>query len=98
MNERRGKLAPFAQVVREFRKATGFKQERFAYEAGLDRAGYGRLERGESNVTFLSLRKVLLGLGVTWCDFGTALHEIDVLPRRSSDIKALGSTRRSADV
>ncbi|HZS62232.1 MAG TPA: helix-turn-helix transcriptional regulator [Gemmatimonadaceae bacterium] len=96
MNSRRSKLAPFSHVVREFRKATGFKQERFAYEAGLDRAGYGRLERGESNVTFLSLRRLLIGLGVTWRDFGAALHEFDALPEIA---RRAGAPRRGgADV
>lgn len=55
-----------------YRKATGFSQERFAYEAGLDRAGYGRLERGEGNLTYLNIRKLLVGLGVSWRDFGAS--------------------------
>ena len=97
MSTRHDRLAAFAQVVRTYRKTTGFSQERFAYEAGLDRAGYGRLERGEGNLTYLNIRRLLVGLGVTWLDFGASLHEVDALPTCArSNLR--NSLRRSADV
>lgn len=97
MSTRHVRLAAFAQVVRSYRKATGFSQERFAYEAGLDRAGYGRLECGKGNLTYLNLRKLLIGLGVTWRDFGASLHEIDALPKLTRSNSPYW-TRRSDDV
>lgn len=38
-------------------------QERLAHEAGLDRSYVGRVERGEHNLTFVSLVKIARALG-----------------------------------
>lgn len=38
-------------------------QERLAHESGLDRSYVGRVERGEHNLTFISLVKIARALG-----------------------------------
>ncbi len=38
-------------------------QERLAHESGLDRSYVGRVERGEHNLTFVSLVKIARALG-----------------------------------
>lgn len=38
-------------------------QERLAHEAGLDRSYVGRVERGEHNLTFVSLVKIARAIG-----------------------------------
>jgi transcriptional regulator with XRE-family HTH domain len=44
--------------IRAIREARGISQEQMAMEAGLDRAYYGRIERGEVNVAALNLLKI----------------------------------------
>ncbi|ALC14659.1 helix-turn-helix domain-containing protein [Sphingopyxis sp. 113P3] len=41
--------------IRERRKKLGMSQEGLAHESGLDRSYVGRIERGEHNLTFVSL-------------------------------------------
>lgn len=44
--------------IRAIREARGISQEQMAMDAGLDRAYYGRIERGEVNVAALNLLKI----------------------------------------
>lgn len=44
--------------IRAKRRELGMSQERLAHEAGLDRSYVGRIERGEHNLTFVSLVKL----------------------------------------
>jgi transcriptional regulator with XRE-family HTH domain len=46
------------QRIRERRRGLGMSQEGLAHEAGLDRSYVGRIERGEHNLTFISLVKL----------------------------------------
>jgi transcriptional regulator with XRE-family HTH domain len=41
--------------IRITREEAGFTQEGFAQEAGLDRAFYGRVERGKQNLAMMTL-------------------------------------------
>jgi transcriptional regulator with XRE-family HTH domain len=41
--------------IRAKRTGMGLSQEALAHEAGLDRSYVGRIERGEHNLTFVSL-------------------------------------------
>jgi transcriptional regulator with XRE-family HTH domain len=75
-------LQALADAMRGMRKAAGHTQESFAYDAHLDRGFVGAVERAERNVGYRKLRQLLVGLGVTWRDFGLALHELDPLPAR----------------
>ncbi|HEV7529167.1 MAG TPA: helix-turn-helix transcriptional regulator [Solirubrobacteraceae bacterium] len=53
-------------------KRQGYAQESFAARAGLDRANYGAIERGESNVSLNTIVKLAAGLGIT---VGELLHQ-----------------------
>lgn len=45
--------------IRRWREDRGFTQERFAQHIGLDRAYYGRIERGRQNISIKTM--VMLG-------------------------------------
>ena len=51
--------------IRAKRRELGMSQEGLAHEAGLDRSYVGRIERGEHNLTFVSLVKLARAMG---CD------------------------------
>jgi len=51
-------LAGLGKKIRYARKAAGLSQEDAAMEADLDRAYYGRIERGQVNVSALNLLKI----------------------------------------
>lgn len=80
--ERYDELAALAEVIRAFRRAAGYSQERFAYEAHIDRGFVGAVERGERNIGFRKLRALCVGLGINWEELGKALHQADPLPRK----------------
>jgi XRE family transcriptional regulator, regulator of sulfur utilization len=46
------------------REERGYSQEALAARAGLDRANYGAIERGECNVTVDTVVKIATGLGI----------------------------------
>ena len=57
-------LVALGQRIRKLREKKGYSQEGFAAEAGLDRAYYGGVERGERNVAALNLIQISIALGV----------------------------------
>jgi transcriptional regulator with XRE-family HTH domain len=57
--------ARLARAVRARREAMKISQETFADSIGMHRAYYSSLERGERNVTILTLARVAEGLRVT---------------------------------
>jgi len=48
--------------IRSLREAAGISQEAFAAQANIDRAAYGKLERGEINLTLLTLARIAITL------------------------------------
>ncbi len=50
------------KLIRERRKASGITQERLALACGLDRSYMGRIERGEVNITVVSLYQIASAL------------------------------------
>ena len=55
--------------IRNLRVKAGYSsQETFSYECGIPRAQYARYEKG-SNITFLSLQKIVKFHKLTWKDF-----------------------------
>jgi transcriptional regulator with XRE-family HTH domain len=44
--------------IRKTRREKGFSQETLAYEAELDRAYVGKIERGEKNITIAKLLQI----------------------------------------
>lgn len=58
------RLVALGIQIRQLREASKISQEEFAAQAGLDRAYYGGIERGERNVAALNLVRIALALGV----------------------------------
>ena len=58
-------LIELGNKIREARKAKGLSQEQLALQAEVDRSYVGGIERGERNVSFLTLVKIATCLG---CD------------------------------
>ena len=58
------RLVILGRQIRRLREAKGTSQEEFAAEAGLDRAYYGGIERGERNLAALNLIKIAIALKV----------------------------------
>ena len=51
-------LRALAVVIRERRQALGLSQDQFGHRAGLHRTYVGGVERGERNITIISLCKI----------------------------------------
>lgn len=51
-------LQKLGNKIREYRLAKGYSQEELAFRAGLHRAYIGGVERGERNITVLTLEKI----------------------------------------
>ena len=62
-------LAAIGSKIRSIREAADLSQEDAAMEADLDRAYYGRIERGLVNVSALNLLKIAKVLKVDVGDF-----------------------------
>lgn len=51
-------LIELGNQIREERKKKGLSQEQLAFDADVDRSYIGGIERGERNVSFLTLVKI----------------------------------------
>jgi len=58
----------FGANIRRFRTQAGLSQEAVAERMGVDRAHVGNMERGEQNVTLLTLWHIAQALGVKPAD------------------------------
>jgi DNA-binding XRE family transcriptional regulator len=63
--------------IRKLREARGVAQETFAYDAGLNRAWYGSVERGRYNITATNLARIAHALGVEVGDLFPLKEELD---------------------
>jgi len=61
-------LAQLGHYLRSVREQKGWSQEQFAFQVGLHRTYVGAVERGEYNVTLLTLRRITQALGITLVD------------------------------
>ncbi len=50
--------------IKTYRLKTGLSQDNFAYECGLERAYYGKVERGKSNISVFTLKRIANGLKI----------------------------------
>jgi transcriptional regulator with XRE-family HTH domain len=57
-------LKALGKRIRALRLEANIAQEVFAYEAGIDRSYYGKIERGDANPTAINLAKIAITLGV----------------------------------
>jgi len=58
-------LLALGAEIKRVRQAVGMSQEELAYRVDLDRSYVGDIERGEHNVSLMSLVKLANALGVT---------------------------------
>lgn len=57
-------LLALGKQIRKLREQSGYSQEAFASEVGLDRAYYGGVERGERNIASINLIQIAATLKV----------------------------------
>ncbi len=58
-------LKELGDIIREYRLKTGLSQEAFALKIDMDRAYYASIENGKHNISFLKLKKIADGLGIS---------------------------------
>lgn len=61
-------LVSFGQRIKYLRHARSISQEELADAAGVHRTYIGMIERGEKNITLLTMLKLAEALDVTLCD------------------------------
>ena len=61
-------LVRLGENLRKVREQRGVSQEELAFKAGVHRTYVGGVERGEYNVTLLTLRRFIHALGITLQD------------------------------
>lgn len=74
-NQKNVQLVRLGLQIRKVRKERGYSQEDFAARAGLDRAYYGGVERGERNLSALNLIKIAAALNVEVGQLFPSIHE-----------------------
>lgn len=62
-------LIELGNQIRDLRKEKGLSQEQLAFRAEIDRSYLGGIERGERNVSFLTLVKIAQCLGCAVATF-----------------------------
>lgn len=76
MKQKHPLLLKLGKKIRENRESQGYSQEAFAYEAGLDRAYLGRIERADQNISVLNLMRIAITLNVEAGTLFPSLKEI----------------------
>jgi len=88
----------FGERLRALRLAAGRSQEEFAALANVDRATFGKLERGLLNPSLLTLARIAVALGITLAELvdGVAVdaREIKALPRSARGPTPMGGRGR----
>ncbi|MBF6620991.1 MAG: helix-turn-helix transcriptional regulator [Patulibacter sp.] len=59
------RLVALGTAIREARNQARLSQEALATETGVDRSYFGHVERGLQNPSYLVLRRIADGLGIT---------------------------------
>jgi transcriptional regulator with XRE-family HTH domain len=62
--------AALAKTVRRLRRERGETQEDLAHRAGLTVAAFARIERGNANPTWTTVRRIAEALGITLATLG----------------------------
>ena len=58
-------LVALGEAIQRARAAAGLSQQEFSERAGIDRSHFGRIERGQNQITVLLLVKIARTLNVT---------------------------------
>jgi transcriptional regulator with XRE-family HTH domain len=64
-----------ASVLRALREERGRSQEALAHDAGLTVAALARIERGQANPSWTTVRRIATGLGISLAELGRAVDE-----------------------
>ena len=89
-------LARLGRQIRSARKSRGLSQEGMASEAALDRAYYGRVERGEANVSAVKLQKIASALSLEVADLFPRVGRTTAQPGFHRTSKATTAKRKGA--
>ena len=73
-------LIKIGKIIRQVREAQGYSQDAFAAEAGLGRTYYGRIERGEQNVSIQNLIRIAITLHIEPAKLLPSLRELKTPP------------------
>lgn len=65
------------QLLKELRIAKGMSQEQLADYSRVHRTYIGMVERGEKNITIVSLSRITKGLGISLSDLMKQLENVD---------------------
>lgn len=66
-------LRTLGRILRSYRAEAGLTQEGLASQSGMARNFIGKVERGEANISFLSLNRWLTAVDVGWDRLGLDL-------------------------
>jgi transcriptional regulator with XRE-family HTH domain len=66
--------AALAKTVRRLRRERGETQEDLAHRAGLTVAAFARIERGNANPTWTTVRRIAEALGLTLASLGEQIE------------------------
>lgn len=80
MEKKHSNLVKIGKKIRALRKKRKFSQEYLAHEAMLGRGYYGRVERGEQNVSIQNLIKIAIILHVDPAKLLPPLRELKMPP------------------
>ena len=62
-------IEKIGERIVELRKAKGFSQQQFAYEADMERTYLNHIEKGRKNISMATLEKITKGLGISLSTF-----------------------------
>jgi len=85
MEKKHFNLIKIGKKIRELRESTGISQEDFAAQAYLGRTYYGRVERGEQNLSIQNLIRIAFTLKVEVGELVPLLRELKK-PRKSDSL------------
>jgi transcriptional regulator with XRE-family HTH domain len=66
-----------AYTIRRLREERGFTQEDIAYAANLTSGTYGHIERGKTNPTWTTIKKIAQALDISLADLAEAAEAAD---------------------
>ena len=87
--EARSYVRVLAEALRDERKKQSYSQEGFASHLGIDRARYGRIERGQLDMRFATLMEILEALNVQPEEFFRTIRLAKSPPRARQSKRAI---------
>jgi transcriptional regulator with XRE-family HTH domain len=66
-------VAALAAALRAWRLQRGLSQEALAARAGIDRTYVQKIEKATKHPSFITVAQILIALGVSWAELGTAI-------------------------